>query len=125
MQLQSLMSWFVPTFNPPGIDLSRARSAATGLTDDRRYIRSRITAKMTLCWLGTQLRKKQADCKGVNMSSVGAMIMSPEAIPVGSAVYLHSKELQLMGNATVRHCTQRRSKFMIGVEFNGPLLRSY
>jgi hypothetical protein len=57
--------------------------------------------------------------------AAGALVLSPEPIAVGSAVSINSKELQLMGNATVRHCTARKSQFLVGLEFRGSLVRSY
>jgi hypothetical protein len=132
MQLQTLISRFIsPTLNNsdptahshPGAD--RAKAAAAGHIDDRLYIRSRITARFDVCWQEVPGGKKQAQARGVDMSSAGAAVLSTVPIRVGSAVYLHSKDMQLMGNATVRHCTSRKSRFLIGLEFRGPLLRSF
>jgi hypothetical protein len=76
-------------------------------------------------WQDQRGWQKQSQSRGVNMSSAGASVISPEPIAVGSAVYLASKELQLMGSAIVRHCTEKKSKFLIGLEFRGSLVRSY
>jgi hypothetical protein len=59
------------------------------------------------------------------MSTAGALILSPEPIAVGSAVDIHLKELLLMGTAVVRHCSEQKSKFLIGLEFRGSLFRPY
>ena len=61
----------------------------------------------------------------MNMSSAGALVRAAEPIPAGSAVYIESKPLRLMANAIVRHCTERKSRFLIGMEFRGSLIRSY
>jgi|SRR5579863_2830359 len=125
MQLQSLISRFTADrINTGGTQSTRARAATAGHIDERRYIRSPITARIDVCWQDGW-DKKQMPARGVNMSSAGALVLSPKPIAPGSAVYFHSKELQLMGNATVRHCTGRKSKFLIGLEFRGSMLRTF
>jgi hypothetical protein len=59
------------------------------------------------------------------MSIAGAAMLCPEPTVTGSLVYLNSKELQLMCSAIVRHCTAKKSKFLIGVEFRGSLTRTF
>jgi hypothetical protein len=59
------------------------------------------------------------------MSNAGALVVSPAPIFVGAVVSIQCKQLQLMGNATVRHCTEQKSKFWIGMEFRGTLMRTF
>lgn len=59
--------------------------------------------------------------RGINMSKAGALIEAPHPIRVGTVVYLRAPELGLMGEATVRHCTVKGSKFRIGLHFPTPL----
>lgn len=126
MQLETFMSWFsAPMAASPESVPSRSMAAATGMVEDRRYLRSPISSKVAVCWEGPRVGKRQADCKGVNMSIAGAMVISPEPIPIGEPVYIYFKELRLIGNAKVRHCTQRKSKYMVGLEFRGSLVRSF
>jgi hypothetical protein len=66
---------------------------------DRRYIRSAISSKVAVCWERPRTGKRQAECKGVNMSIAGAMVNSREPVPIGEPVYIHFKELRLIGNA--------------------------
>jgi hypothetical protein len=61
--------------------------------------------------------------RGINMSKAGALIETEEPIPVGSEVYILARELSLVGNATVRHCTRKGLKFRIGLHFPDPLTR--
>ena len=126
MQLQSLLSRLTTSTNStPQAARNRAQAAAFGQIDERRYIRSPITARIDMCWHDSHGCAKQVQLRGVEMSSAGAAVMSPVPIAVESAVYLHSKELQLMGHATVKHCTGRKSKFVIGLEFRGSLIRPF
>lgn len=125
MQLETFMSWFSPMGSRPQTIPDRSMVAATGMVEDRRYLRSPISSKVTVCWEGPRIGKKQAECKGVNMSIAGAMVISPAPVPIGEPVYIFFRELRLIGNAKVRHCTQRKSKYMIGLEFRGSLVRSF
>jgi hypothetical protein len=125
MQLETFMSWIsAPMAARQEAAPDRSGAARTGMIEERRYIRSAIDSKGTVCWEG-QRGKRQAECKGVNMSIAGAMVTSPEPIPIGEPVYIYFKELRLIGNAKVRHCTQRKSKYMVGLEFRGSLVRSF
>ena len=126
MALQSFISRVATnTFSNPEIARNRAQAAAYGQIDERRYLRSPISSRIEMGWQDSKGWKKQTQSRGVNMSIAGAQVISQEPIAVGSPVYLHSKELQLMGGAIVRHCTERRSKFLIGLEFQGSLTRSF
>jgi PilZ domain-containing protein len=126
MQLETFMSWFsAGAAASPAIPPSRSSAAATGMIEERRYARSPISSKATVCWEGPRVGKRQVECKGANMSIAGAMVISPEPIPIGEPVYIYFRELRLIGNATVRHCTQRKSRYLIGLEFRGSLVRSF
>lgn len=126
MQLETFKSWFSgPEAAGQQAPPTRSRAAATGMVDDRRYVRSPISSRVAVCWESFRLGKRQAECKSVNVSIAGAMVISPEPVPIGEPVYLHFKELRLIGNAKVRHCTQKKSKYMVGLEFSGSLVRSF
>ncbi len=126
MAVQSFISRVATyTFNNAEIARNRAQAAAFGQIDERRYLRSPISSRIEMGWQDARGWNKQTQSRGVNMSSAGAQVISAEPIPVGRPVYLHSKELQLMGSAIVRHCTERGSKFLIGLEFQGSLTRSF
>jgi hypothetical protein len=126
MALQSFISRFA-TFEPgnAGIARNRAQAASFGQIDERRYLRSPINFRFEMGWQDSKGWKKQTQSRGVNMSSAGAAVLSPEPIAVGCPVYLNVKELHLMGSAIVRHCTERKSKFLIGLEFQGSLTGSF
>jgi hypothetical protein len=125
MALQSFISRIATHKFGPEVARNRTHAAAFGKIDDRRYIRSPISSRIEVGWQDERGWQKQMQTRGVNMSSTGASVLAAEPIAVGSAVYLNSKELQLMGSATVRHCTERKSKFLIGLEFRGSLVRTF
>lgn len=126
MALQSFISRVATyTFSGTEIARNRAQAAAFGQIDGRRYLRSPISARIELGWQDQRGWQKQTQSRGVNMSSAGAGVKSPEPVAVGTTVYVNSKELQLMGAATVRHCTEKKGKFLIGLEFRGSLVRTF
>jgi hypothetical protein len=88
------------------------------------YLWSPITSPVIVSWQDSLAHARYAEARGLNMSSAGALVRAPEAISVGSPVYMESRQMRLMANAVVRHCTERKSKFFIGLEFRGPLVRS-
>jgi DnaJ-domain-containing protein 1 len=54
--------------------------------------------------------------RAVDFSKSGARVQSPEAIDVGSQVYLRADSFGLMGMAKVRYCQQRPAGYVIGLE---------
>ena len=124
MALQSFISRIATYKFVPEVSRHRVEATFRKL-DGRRYIRSPISSRIEVGWQDERGWQKQMQTRGINLSSTGASVMSPEPIAVGSAVYLNSKELQLMGSATVRHCTAQKSKFLIGLEFRGSLVRTF
>lgn len=118
----SFLSRFRTGHQPPS---ERGLAARVGRIDDRLYIRSPIGSPIIVSWQDAQGQKRCTEARGMNMSSAGALVRAAEPIPAGSAVYIESKPLRLMANAIVRHCTERKSRFLIGMEFRGSLIRSY
>jgi hypothetical protein len=102
----------------------RALAATAGRLDERLYLRSPVAAPVIVSWQDGRGQTKCSEARALNMSSAGALVRAPERIPVGSPVYMESKQMRLMANAVVRHCTERKSKFLIGLEFRGSLVRS-
>ena len=76
-------------------------------------------------WADRQGQKQHIEARGTNMSSAGALVRPEEPIPTGALLYIESKQLRLMANAIVRHGTERKSRFLIGMELRGSLIRSY
>ena len=99
-----------------------ARPAST-ISDRRDRRRHRLHSRVTLYWRDLGSHERRVECRAVNMSSVGAMVVSREALRVGAVVYVHVKTIQRTGTATVRHCTRRRFRFLVGLEFDELLVR--
>src|SRR3954454_12159409 len=54
--------------------------------------------------------------RAVDFSKSGARIQAPEALEIGTQVYLRADSFGLMGMAKVRYCQQRTSGFVVGLE---------
>jgi len=61
---------------------------------------------------------------GLDLHEHGAMLVSRQAWPAGTILFLDLKAFWLMGFARVRHCTVRDDcTYGIGLEFCAPLMR--
>jgi hypothetical protein len=87
-------------------------------TDHRRHVRLPAEYRATLTGpTGNVL------VTGVDVHRDGAGVQSPEALPLGSLVFLRIHNLGLMGFAHVRHCSARADGFLLGLQFREGLSR--
>ena len=123
MKLKSILSRV--TGSRPALPGGRESVGSPSLVDHRRYIRSPIRCGVQIGVQGANGRDVTLECRGIDLNDTGARVLSPAAVAAGSVVTFRCKELQLMGHATVRYCIQRKSKYMVGLEFHGALMRTY
>jgi PilZ domain-containing protein len=102
---------------PPPIKAAKAAS------NQRSHERLPVNYRFAVYSGHPQAGQRSMLARGVNMSKSGVLIETTEPIPIGTVVYIRTNELGLMGNATVRHCTLKGSKFRIGLYFPTPLMR--
>ena len=85
----------------------------------RRVPRRALKFEAVVC-----LKKCRFKARGVNLSESGAMVITSHPLPVKSVVLVHLKSLELMGFASVRHCSARGfGKHAVGLDFRGRLMR--
>ena|SRR5579864_1793448 len=94
-------------------------------TETRVHGRFKIRCPITLSWHDAKGYTWTVRTRGVDMSTVGARVESPEPLAPGSFTYLRAQELKLMGSATVRYCIRRGLSYRIGLEFRSPLTRTF
>ena len=104
---------------------SQPAPAAPLRTEARVHGRFKIRCPITLAWNDTTGYTRTVRARGVDMSTVGARVESPEPLAPGSFTYLRARELKLMGSANVRYCVRRGLSYRIGLEFRNPLTRTY
>lgn len=68
-------------------------------------------------WCDASGNDKFAKAVALDVSEVGVRLKVPEALPLRSCVTLRSENLNLQGQASVRHCSTLGTGFAIGLEF--------
>ena len=89
----------------------------------RSHARLPVNYRFSIYANQPEAKQRSMTARGINMSKAGALVEAPHPISVGTVVYLKAPELGLMGEATVRHCTVKGSKYRIGLHFPDPLAR--
>jgi hypothetical protein len=95
-----------------------AKLADVYKADGRRH--ARLPADFPACVAGTF---GTIQVTGVNANRTGAGLQSPEALPLGTLVFLRIVSLGLMGFAHVRHCSPRGNGYLLGLQFRDGLSR--
>jgi len=103
--------------------VSMGRRNRQPAVDRRGLQRLGLAFSATLDWTGSAGNAVSVEVRGIDLSRMGAMVRSPEALPPGSVVFVNIRSHGLMGVAHVRHCTPWGRGFRIGLEFRSPLMR--
>jgi PilZ domain-containing protein len=61
--------------------------------------------------------------RAMDLSKSGVLVQSDEPVPLGQVVYLQTPSFIAMGRASIRHCTQKGLKYVIGLYIPDPLVR--
>ncbi len=105
-------------------DAVKARAAAAASSENRFHQRLPVKYRFSIYASDTESGQRHLMARGINMSKSGALVETEEPLRVGTLVYIKTRDLALMGSATVRHCTAKGSKFRVGLYFPSPLTRS-
>ena len=100
-----------------------AKAAQSQPQIQRSHARVPVNYRFSIYANQPEAKQRSMTARGINMSKAGALVEAPYPISVGTVVYLKAPELGLMGEARVRHCTAKGSKFRIGLHFPDPLAR--
>jgi curved DNA-binding protein len=93
------------------------RNVTTSVENLRLRPRRSAECTVELTWKSEAGEKLFNTCRAINVSDSGVGIECPEAIPSGSNVVLWAVDFQVAALASVRHCTWRRSIYVIGLHF--------
>lgn len=127
MTLRVVIKWKPET--PPPVVAAAVKASATARVAQpqpqiqRSHARVPVNYRFSIYTNQPETKQRSMTARGINMSKAGALVEAPYPISVGTVVYLKAPELGLMGEATVRHCTVKGSKFRIGLHFPDPLTR--
>jgi hypothetical protein len=126
MTVRVVIKW-KPEAPPPVVAAAAKASAAADAKTQpqiqRSHARVPVNYRFSIYANQPEAKQRSMTARGINMSKAGALVEAPYPISVGTVVYLKAPELGLMGEARVRHCTAKGSKFRIGLHFPDPLAR--
>jgi hypothetical protein len=86
--------------------------------DIRKYRRVEVPGVIILSWQDSNGDLKVARGKCLDISKAGMRVEVPEAIALRSYVTARAESMGLAFNASVRHCSRRVGKHVVGIEFS-------
>jgi PilZ domain len=89
--------------------------------DLRRHGRTPIATPIQLSWTDRDGNQKFAYAKILDVSESGMRVEAREPLAKQAYVALRADQIALQGSASVRNCTKRGTKYVIGLEFSGGL----
>ena len=88
--------------------------------DLRRAERQPCDHSVTVTWRGAGGEDRFTQAKAIDICESGLRLQMPESLDRQSYLTLRASKLNLVGPASVRHCTRiRGGKFAVGLEFSG------
>jgi len=91
--------------------------------DLRRHERQDSDSTVVVMWRDASGNDKFANARALDISDVGLRLQMPEPLRPQSYITLRAEKLGIHGQASVRHCSGRGGKYIIGVEFSAGLRR--
>jgi hypothetical protein len=87
----------------------------------RRHAREEASSPIQLVWKDRNGADRYVNGRSLNVSPSGMRIEIPEPIDKGTYVTMQCAALGLHGTASVRCCTRKGMKYVVGLEFSGGL----
>jgi curved DNA-binding protein len=87
----------------------------------RKKERRSVAGGVAIFWQDKHGQRQFCNVQGVDLSESGVMVESPVPLIVGTHVQMDADVFGFSGEAFVRHCRRRASKYLIGLEFRAPL----
>ncbi|HTB17253.1 MAG TPA: PilZ domain-containing protein [Bryobacteraceae bacterium] len=89
--------------------------------DLRRHARAEKSSPVQMVWKDRAGVDRYVNGKSLDISPAGMRVEVSEPIEKQTYVTLHSVALALQGSASVRTCTRKGMKYVVGLEFSGGL----
>jgi len=83
----------------------------------RRHERIDTNSELQLMWLDRDGTEKYTSARTLDVSESGMRVLVPEPLPERSYVTFRADKLKLHGRASVRSCTLKGTRFVVGLEF--------
>ena len=86
--------------------------------NNRREPRKNTSAAYSISWPDQAGHMKSVEVQSLDLSNSGIGIICAVELPLGTSVYLESKNGPVRGHFTVRHCMPKDSSYCIGLELD-------
>jgi curved DNA-binding protein len=83
----------------------------------RHEERKDANCSVEMVWKTVAGEKRFESCRAINLSEVGVAVECPEAIPLLAHVIIRATAFEVAALAQVRHCSWRRSAYVLGLLF--------
>lgn len=87
-------------------------------SEARHHQRRRINCELSISWQDRSGNTKFMRARGLDLSETGAGVESDEQIEPHSYVFINMDQYGVAGGASVRHCSRRGEKYVIGLQLN-------
>jgi len=88
------------------------------MSDKRRKQRQLFDCALEISWHDSQTTARTLSVRAIDLSNSGIRVESSEPIDLQTEVYVRAERYGLTGSTTVRHCSRRGTKHILGLEFN-------
>jgi hypothetical protein len=88
------------------------------MNDKRRKQRQLFDCALEMSWKDGLGASHTIAARAIDVSNSGIRVESSEPIEMHTEVYVRAERYGLTGSTMVRHCSQRGSKYVLGLEFN-------
>jgi hypothetical protein len=85
----------------------------------RRQNRTEVSVPVQVMWKDRLGNDKFTTAQSIDICQSGMRLQAPEQIPERSYVTLKSEKLGLHGSASIRSCSRKGTRYLVGIEFSG------
>ncbi len=85
--------------------------------DLRTELRREADYTVELIWKTESGEKRFESCRAINLSDIGVAVECPERLPLLVHVILRAPAFEVAALAQVKHCTWRRTAYVLGLNF--------
>jgi hypothetical protein len=94
-------------------------------TNRRVQERVPIHSRLVICYRDRSSVSNSVRARAVDVSKAGILAEAERPVPTGTVVELQTVHSNILGKATVRHCTPKGAKYWIGLYVPDRLLRTF
>jgi curved DNA-binding protein CbpA len=85
--------------------------------DNRRKQRQLFDCALEISWQDSKGNSRTMAVRAIDLSNSGIRVESSEPIDPHTDVYVRAERYGLTGSTSVRHCSHRASRYILGLEF--------